>query len=157
MRIFRRGDIAFLLVVVVGIVMIMVMIVIVVAIFGGAKAGFLGGMLRFLAKQGFTIFARDLIIIRVDFAKGQEAVAVSAVVDKRRLKRGFDPGYLGEIDIAFELLVLGRFEIKLLDPVSLDDGHPGFFPVARVDQHPHGHLNHSTRAPWLEKPRETRA
>jgi hypothetical protein len=62
----------------------------------------------------------------VDFAEGQEAVAVAAIVDERRLKRRFDPGYLGEIDIAFELLVLCRLEIKFLDPASLDDSHPGF-------------------------------
>jgi hypothetical protein len=35
--------------------------------------------------------------------------------------------------------VLGGFEVKLLDPVALDDGDPGFLRVARIDQHAHGH------------------
>jgi hypothetical protein len=35
--------------------------------------------------------------------------------------------------------VLGGLEIKFLDPVPFDDGHPGLFLVARVDQHAHGH------------------
>jgi len=75
----------------------------------------------------------------VDFAEGQEAVAVAAIIDERRLERRFYAGDLGEIDIAFELLVLGGFEIKLLDPASLDDRDPGLFRVARIDQHAHGH------------------
>ena len=73
-------------------------------------------------------------------------MAIAAIIDERRLERRFDAGYLGEIDIALELLALGGFEIKLLDPVPLDDGHPGFFPVACVDQHTHGHLLFSGRA-----------
>jgi hypothetical protein len=31
----------------------------------------------------------------MDFGKGQEAVAVAAIIDERRLQRRFDPGYLG--------------------------------------------------------------
>ena len=106
---------------------------------GRAQRRFLGGMLGLLAEQRLAILLGDLIIIRVDFAEGQEAVAIAAIIDERRLQRRFDPGYLGEIDIAFELLVLGGFEIKFLDSISLDHGHPGFFLVARVDQHAHGH------------------
>ena len=75
----------------------------------------------------------------MDFAEGQEAVAVSAVIDERRLKRRFDPGDLGEIDVSFELLVLGGLEIKFLDAVSVDDRDPGLLRVARVDQHARGH------------------
>ena len=113
--------------------------IVVVVIFGGAQPLFLGGMLGFLAEQRFAVGLRDLVIIGMDFAKGEEAVAVAAIIDERRLERRFDPGYLGEIDIAFELLVLGGFEIKFLDPVSLDDRDPGLLRVARVDQHAHGH------------------
>ena len=66
-------------------------------------------------------------------------MAVSAIIDERRLERGFYPGDLGKIDIAFELLVLRGFEVKLLNPVSFDDRYPGLFRVARIDQHAHGH------------------
>ena len=109
-------------------------------VFGlAAQSLFLGGMLRFLSQQRFAIGLGDLVIIGVDFAEGEEAVAVAAIVDERRLERRFDTGYLGEIDISLELLVLGGLEVKLLDPVSLDDGDPGLFQVARVDQHARGH------------------
>ncbi len=68
-------------------------------------------------------------------------MAVAAIIDERRLQRRLDPRHLGEIDIPLELLVLGGFEIKFLDPVSLDDRHPGLLRVARVDQHAHCHQN----------------
>ena len=51
--------------------------------------------------------------------------------------------------------MLGGFEIKFLDPVSLDHGHPGLLLVARVDQHAHCHSIHSTRA--SSSPRRMRA
>src|SRR3546814_159201 len=89
--------------------------------------------------QRVAVFLRNLVIIGVDLAKGEEAVAIAAIFDERRLQRRFDAGYLGQIDIALELLVLGGLEIKLLDSVSLGDGDPGFFPVPRVDQHARGH------------------
>lgn len=103
-------------------------------------------MLRLFTQQRVAILLGDLIIIRVDFGKGEEAVAIAAVIDERRLQRRFDAGYLGEIDVALELLALSALEIKFLDPVSLDDGHPGFLPVACVDQHTHGHYMVSAHA-----------
>src|SRR3546814_20217683 len=78
-----------------------------------------------------------LIIIGMNFGKSEKAVAIAAIIHKSRLKRRFNPCYLGEIDVSFELFVLSGFEIKFIDPVSLDDGDPGFLPVARVDQHTH--------------------
>ena len=106
---------------------------------GGAQPLFLGSVLGFLAEQGFAVGLRDLIIIRVNFAEGEKSVTVAPVVDERRLERRFYPGDLGEIDIAFELLVLSGFEVKLLDPVPFDDRDPGLFRVERIDQHAHGH------------------
>ena len=114
-------------------------VIVVAIIFGGAQALLLGGVLGLLAEQGLAILPGDLVIIGVDLAEGQEAVAIAAIVDERRLQRRLDPGHLGEIDIPLELLVLGGFEIKFLDPVSLEHGHPGLFLVARVDQHAHCH------------------
>jgi hypothetical protein len=107
--------------------------------FGVAKPLFLGGLLRFLLQERVAVGLGDLVIIGVDFAEGQEAVAVAAIIDERRLERRFYPGDLGEIDIPFELLVLFGFEVELLDPVTLDDRDPGFLRVARIDQHAHGH------------------
>ena len=85
-------------------------------------------------------------------------MAIAAIFDERRLQRRFDTGYLGQIDIALELLVLGGLEIKLLDAVSLGDGDPGLFPVPRVDQHARGHYYHSRRAAarQTKRPRPSR-
>lgn len=96
----------------------------------------LGG-LALLAEQRITILFGDLVVIRVDFRKGEEAVPVSAVFHERRLQRGFDACNLGEVDIALQLFLLGGFEVKLLDPVAFYDGDPGLLRVARVDEHAH--------------------
>jgi hypothetical protein len=50
--------------------------------------------------QRLTIGDRNLIVVGMDFAERQEAVAVAAVFDERGLQRGFNPRHLGEIDIA---------------------------------------------------------
>src|SRR4051812_16490787 len=110
-------------------------------------------MFALFAEQRVAVFLRDLVVIRVDFGKGKETVAVAAIIDERRLKRRFDSGYLGEIDIALELLVLSGLEIKFLDSVALDDGDTGFFPVARIDHHTQCHSLYSGRGgrrvrPW---------
>ncbi len=39
-----------------------------------------------ILKQCFAVSHRDLIVIRVDFRKGEEAVAIAAIFDKRRLQ-----------------------------------------------------------------------
>ena len=64
-------------------------------ILGGAQALFLGGVLGLLAKQGLAVLARDLVIIGMDFGESQEAVAIAAIIDERRLKRRLDPRNLG--------------------------------------------------------------
>src|SRR3546814_3661191 len=66
----------------------------------------------------------------MNFGKSEKAVAIAAIIHKSRLKRRFNPCYLGEIDVSFELFVLSGFEIKFLDPVSLDDG-----AAARSEEH----------------------
>ena len=69
--------------------------VVVIIILGGAQPLFLGGMLGLFGQQRIAIGLRDLIIVGMDFAEGQEAVAISAIVDERRLQRRFDAGDLG--------------------------------------------------------------
>ena len=103
------------------------------ALGNGAQRGLFLGMGGFFRQQGLAVLLGDLIIIRVDFAEGQEAVAVATEIDERRLQRRFDPGYLGEIDVALDLLVFSRFKVEFLNPVALEHRHPGFFLVARID------------------------
>jgi hypothetical protein len=98
---------------------------------------FLGLAVRALVgfDQRLTVGDRDLVIVRMDFAKGEEAVAVAAIFDKGGLQRGFDARDLGEIDIAAKLLALGGLEIKLFDAIATDHDNPGLFRVGGIDQH----------------------
>ena len=45
--------------------------------------------------QRLPVGDRDLVVVRVDFGEGEEAVAVPAVIDERRLQRRFDACDLG--------------------------------------------------------------
>ena len=70
---------------------------------------------------------------------GRMLVQALALSDEGRLQRRFDAGYLGEVDIALDLLVFGRFKVELLNPVALQYRHPCFFRVARIDKHARCH------------------
>jgi hypothetical protein len=101
--------------------------------------------------QRLTVGDRDLIIIRVDFAERQEAMAVAAIFDERRLQRRLYARDLGEVDIAAELFALGGLEIKFFDAVAADHNDPGLFRVGSVDQHLVGHfgtLDGGGRGAW---------
>src|SRR4051794_14928250 len=93
-----------------------------VAVGGAVLALFLGlAMGAFVGlDQRLTVGDRDLIIVRMDFAEGQEAVAVAAIFVERRLQRRLYARDLGEIDIATQLLALGGLEIKLFDAIAAD-------------------------------------
>ncbi len=64
----------------------------------------LGFLFLVLGDQGFPVGDRNLVIIGMDFAEGQEAVTVSAVVYETGLQRGFNPRYFGQIDVSLKLL-----------------------------------------------------
>src|SRR5271170_6372755 len=61
---------------------------------GGARGAL------FLVDQRLPVGDRDLVVIRVDFAERQEAVAIAAVVDESGLQRRLDARHLRQIDIA---------------------------------------------------------
>ena len=107
-------------------------------LFGTEALFFLGGF-GFFSQQRVAIGLGNLVVIGMDFAEREEAMAIAAKVDKSRLQRRFDPCYFSEVDIAFDLLVFGRFEIEFLNPVALQNRHPGFFRVARIDKHARCH------------------
>jgi hypothetical protein len=90
--------------------------------------------------QRLTVGDRDLIIVGMDFAEGQEAVPVAAIFDEGGLQRRLYPRDLGEIDIAAQLLALGGLEIKLFDAIAAHHDNPGLFRVGRIDQHFVGHF-----------------
>ena len=100
-----------------------------------AQGGFFLGMGGLFGQQCLAVFLGDLVIIGVDFGKGEEAVAVAPEIDKSGLKRRLDARHLGQIDITLDLLVIGRIKVEFFNTVALEHRHPGFFRVARIDQH----------------------
>jgi hypothetical protein len=83
--------------------------------------------------QRLAIGDRDLIIVRMDFAERQKAVAVAAIFDEGGLQRRLYARHLGEIDISTQLLALGSLEIKLFDTIAADHNDPGLFRVGGID------------------------
>ena len=90
-------------------------------------------------QQRFAVRDGDLVIIGVDFRKGEEAVAIAAVIHECRLQRRLDARYLGEIDIAGKLPFVDGFKIEFLDLVSVHHHNAGFFRVGGIDKHFLGH------------------
>lgn len=114
---------------------------------GTAAAGtvfrfFLGLAMRAFVclDQGLTIGDGYLVIVGMDFAEGQKAVAIAAVLNEGRLQRWFDARDFREVDVAAQLLALGRLEIKFLDAISTHHNHPGLFRMGGIDQHFVGHF-----------------
>ncbi|WOH85071.1 hypothetical protein RX327_18955 [Bradyrhizobium sp. BEA-2-5] len=107
----------------------------VLALFLGLAMGLFLGL-----DQRLPVGDRDLIIVGMDFAEGEEAVAIAAIFDEGGLERGFDPCDLGEVDIPAQLLALRGFEIKLFDAIAADHDDPGLFRVGGIDQHLVGHV-----------------
>jgi hypothetical protein len=108
----------------------------------GAVVGFVVGRARgalIFLDQRLPVGDRDLIIIRMDFREGEEAVAVAAVIDEGGLERRLHARHLGEIDIAAKLFTGGGLEVELFHTVAAQNYHPGFLRVGRVDQHFVGH------------------
>ena len=78
---------------------------------------------------------RDLIIIRVDFVEGEEAVPVAAIFDESGLKGGLYARDAGEVDIAAQRLSGREFEIEIFNASVFQNADPNLFRVGRVDQH----------------------
>ncbi|WP_282519479.1 hypothetical protein [Bradyrhizobium sp. Arg816] len=109
---------------------------------GAVLALFLGlAMGLFLGfDQCLPVGDRDLVVIGMDFAEGEEAVAVAAIFDKGGLERRLHPGDLGEVDIPAQLFALRGLEIKLFDAIAADHDDPGLLRVGGIDQHLVGHV-----------------
>jgi hypothetical protein len=101
------------------------------AVFGLFFSFAVGAFVRL--DQRLAIGDRDLIIVRMDFAEGQKAVAVAAIFDEGGLQRRLYARDLGEIDISTQLLALGSLEIKLFDTIAADHNDPGLFRVGGID------------------------
>ena len=97
--------------------------------------GVTAGELCLFLEQLFAVFDRDLVIVGVNFREGEEAVAVAAVIHEGRLERRLYAGDFGQVDVAGELPLGDRFEIKFVDLVPFCNDDAGLFRVCRVDQH----------------------
>jgi hypothetical protein len=112
------------------------------AVVGAVLALFLGFAMGALVglDQGLTVGDRNLIVVGMDFAEGQEAVTVAAVFDEGGLQRRLYARDLGEIDVSAQLFALGGLEIKFFDAIAADHHDPGFFRMGGIDQHFVGHF-----------------
>jgi hypothetical protein len=81
--------------VIVVIVLVRVIEVFVLVVLGGAQGGLFFRVGLLFGEQPFAILLGDLVVVGVDFPEGEEAVAIAAEVDERRLERRFDPRNLG--------------------------------------------------------------
>jgi hypothetical protein len=80
----------------------------------GAGFGFLH------IQQALPIRHGDLVVIRMDFAKGQEAVAIAAIFHKGRLQAGFYPHHFGP----GRYCPSGRGVVSFQDQIRRGDCHP---------------------------------
>jgi len=101
------------------------------AVFGLFFGFAMGALVRL--DQRLAIGDRNLIIVRMNFAEGQKAVAVAAIFDEGGLQRRFYARDLGEIDISTQLFALGGLEVKFFDAVAADHNDPGLFRVGGID------------------------
>ena len=120
--------------------------------FGGGRGGifrfFLRARLGFLHRQqALTVGDRDLVVVGMDFAEGQEAVPPAAIFNEGGLERGLYADDLGEIDVAFKLLLGGGLDIKVVEPLAVQNHHTGFLRVCGVDKHALRHCGRGSGAP----------
>ncbi len=88
-----------------------------------------------LLQKRLAIGDWNLVVIRMNFGKSEEAVTIAAIIDERGLKRRFDPRHFREVDIAPQRPFACRLEVELFDPITPEHHHPGFFRVRGVDDH----------------------
>ena len=93
----------------------------------------------FLLEQCDAVGDRDLVIIGMDFGKGQKTMAIAAVIDESGLKRRLHAGHLGEVNITSQRHFVGGLEIEFLDFVTAKHHHPSFLRVGGVYKHFVGH------------------
>ena len=71
-------------------------------------------LLGLLLDQALPVGNGDLIVVRMDFAEGEEAVPVAAILDERGLQAWLYPHHLGEVDVPLELTLGRRLDIEIL-------------------------------------------
>lgn len=96
-------------------------------------------------QQRLTVCKGDLVVVGMNFGKGQKSVAVTAVVDEGGLQRRLHSGDLRQIDIAADLLLMFRLEVELFYAVPAYDNDARLLGVRRIDKHFLCHLSCAPR------------
>ncbi len=105
------------------------------------------GLFGLLVDQALPVGDRDLIVVGMDLAEGEEAVAVAAILDEGRLEAWLYANHLGKIDVALELSFGRCLDVEILETVTVQHHHAGFFRVCSVDQHALGHSGLNSGVP----------
>ena len=92
-----------------------------------------------LGDQRLPVGNRNLVIVGMDFAEGEKAVAIAAVIDESGLQRGLDASDFGEINIAAQLPTARGLEVEFLHALAAQHNHPGLLRMGRIDKHFVGH------------------
>ncbi len=75
------------------------------------------------------------IVLRLDVADVQKAVAADAEIDERRLNARFEIDDLSFVDVADVVVLAGALDVELFQDAILHDRDPAFFRLRDVDQH----------------------
>ena len=86
-----------------------------------------------LFQQFLAITYRNLIIIGVNFVKGEEAVSIAAIFHKGRLQRRLNAGDFGKINVTAKRRFGLRLEVEFLNLIVVGHHHPRFFRVDGID------------------------
>ena len=76
-----------------------------------------------------------LEVLTGNFFERQKTVAVFTVVDKAGFKAGLYPGNNALVDIALSLLASCNFNIKVDEPLAIDNRNPQLFGMGCVEKH----------------------
>jgi hypothetical protein len=102
----------------------------------GIRRSFLGRFrCGFFFEKHLPVGHRDLVVVRVDFIEGQEAVAISTVIHEGSLERRLHAGHLGEIDVAAQKFARGALVVEFLYATVTQNYDPGLLRMRRIDEH----------------------
>ena len=99
-----------------------------------------------LVEERLPVSHRDLVIIRMNFAECEEAMAIAAVFNKRCLQRRLDARYFCQIDVAAQRFASGILIVEFFYTAISQYHHPRFLRVGGIDEHLVGFAVHFLRS-----------
>ena len=83
---------------------------------------------------GRVVGRAGLVVALVDFLQRQKAVALGAVFDEAGFEGRLYAGDLALVDVGLALLAGSGFDVKIDQPLAVDDGNPQLFRLRGVDE-----------------------